>query len=316
MKAVTINQFGAPDVLQIEELPTPVPNKNQVLVKVYAASINPIDFKSRQGNHKYILGSNFPIVLGYDFAGEIIETGAHVKQFKVGDRVHGRSDVKYGGTYAQFALSSESVLTAIPSNMGYEEAAAIPLASLTALQALRDKANIKKGDKILLTGATGGVGHFALQIAKYYGAFVIAINSSRHIEYIKELEPDLFIDYNHEDFKNLKEKYDIVFDAAGKVSFLSCKHLVRKGATFITLLPRPKLLIHGIVSKLTGKKLKTFIMKSNSSDLQFMDKLIEEKHVKVKIDKIFSMDQISEAHTYAEQGHTEGKIVIKIDHGR
>ena len=287
MKAAIINKFGKPNVFEIAELSVPQVNDDQILVKIYASSINPMDYKSRQGNHKYILGSKFPVILGYDMAGIVIKTGENTKRFKVGDKVHGRSDVKYGGTLAQFGVTSEHTLSHIPEILSFNEAAGIPLAALTALQALRDKGKIKTGDNVLITGATGGVGHFAVQLVKYFDAKCFAVASSKHHEFITELAPDVFIDYTTNDFKNLNEKFDIIFDAAGKESYLSCKHLLKRKGVYITSLPRPKLLIHKVISLFNAGYVKTLLMKSNHKDLDFVNSLVSKGIIKIKIDKVF-----------------------------
>ena len=314
MKAAYINKYGSPDVFELGELKTPEVKPDQVLVKIFASSINPMDYKTRQGNHKYILGSHFPIVLGYDFAGIVYKAGSDVTRFKEGDKVHGRSDMKYGRTYAQYGVTSENTLTFFSKKLSFEEAATVPLAALTALQALRNKGGIKKGGKVLVTGASGGVGHFAVQMIKYYGAHCTAICSTPHIEYVKTLNPDEIIDYRTRDFHNLKDQFDIIFDAAGKSSYLKCKHMLKRNGVFITTLPRPKLLFHKFISLFNKGIVKTLIMKAVYQDMDFVNQLIDDGYIKVRIDKIFDLDNISEAHKYAELGHTEGKIVIKIVH--
>jgi 2-desacetyl-2-hydroxyethyl bacteriochlorophyllide A dehydrogenase len=315
MIAAIINSFGNHKVFELADIPIPKVEENQVLVRICAASINPVDFKSRRGFHKYILGYKFPIVLGYDMAGEVVETGSMVTQFKPGDRVHGRSNKKYGGTYAQFCTTGQATLCHIPPGIGFNEAAAVPLAAQTALQALRNLGKIKMGDKILITGATGGVGHFAVQLAKHFGAKVYAVSSPRHKEYIQQIDPYRVIDYTRDDYRKIKEKFDIVLDAAGKESFMTCGHLIKRGGVFISLLPRPKILLHKLVSFFVQKKVKTFLMKSNHYDLDFVNTLIGQGAVKVKIDRTFKLQDIANAHEYAEKGHTEGKIVIEVEHG-
>lgn len=313
MKAAIINRFGSPEVLKIEEVPVPEIKDNEVLIKVKASSVNPVDWKHRLGNHKLVLGSNFPIILGYDVSGTVEKTAIKVTKFKAGDKVYARVNIKYGGTYAEYAVTSVETLAKIPDKINFEEAAAIPLAAITALQGLRDKGNIKPGDNILINGAAGGVGHFALQIAKYFDSNVTAVCSSRHKEMMQDLNPDVHIDYEQTNIKSLQVKYDIIFDVVGTESFKTLNHLLKPNGIYITTLPRPKVLFHKILALFSdGKKVKTFLMKSNGSDLEFLNKMIEEDKLKIFIDKIYSLEEIQEAHRYSESGKAAGKIIIKV----
>ena len=313
MKAVVINNFGSPEVLQIKDINLPIIKNNEVLIQVKASSINPVDWKHRKGNHKLIKGSKFPIVLGYDAAGIVEEIGSKVTKFKKGDIVYARLSRNYGGAYAEFTATSEDTVALMPESLSFEEAAAIPLAAVTALQGLRDKGNIKKGDNVLIIGAASGVGHFAVQIAKFYEAKVTAICSLRHENMMNDLKPDKLIDYTKTDILQLTEKFDIIFDVVGKHSFKTLHHLLKPGGTYITTLPRPKVLVHKILSLFTqAKKTKTFLMKSKGSDLEFLNELVEQNKFKVFIDKVFPMQEISKAHEYSETGKVAGKIVISV----
>ncbi len=313
MKAAIINKFGKPEVLQIEEISVPVIANNEILIQLKASSVNPVDWKHRLGNHKYILGSGFPIVLGYDAAGIVEKTGKNISKFIKGDRVYSCVNRKYGGAYAEFAASTEDTLAKIPDKLSFEEAAAIPLAAVTALQGLRDKGKIKTGDKVLINGAASGVGHFAVQIAKYFKANITAVCSSRHNEMMTLLKPDVHIDYNDINIKSLNEKFDIIFDVIGSESFRSLKHLLKPGGRYITTLPRPKVLAHKLLSLFTrGKKAITFLMKSKGTDLEFINQLIEQDKFRVIIDKVYSLEDIQQAHIHSESGNVEGKIVVRI----
>ncbi len=314
MKAAVIRKFGKPSVFEIEERTIPEPGNNQVLIKNFASSINPIDFKSRKGNHKYILGANFPIILGYDFSGEVVKTGKNVNKFKKGDLVFGRSDVRYGGTYAQYCLSSESTMALKPDNLSFAQAAALPLAGLTALQALRDKCNIQKNDKVLIIGATGGVGHFAVQFVNYFGAKSYAVCDNSHQEFLNQLMPYKHIDYNLQDYKKQNQYYNVIFDVVGKENYLTCKHMLIKNGCYITTLPRPIIIYHSFVSLFNKSKVSSLLMRAKQEDLYFVKTLVENGLLKPKIGKSFKLDQLDKAHEYAEKGHTEGKIIINIEH--
>lgn len=314
MKAAIINQFGAPEVFEISDINIPELKNDQVLIRVTTVSINPIDWKQRKGNHKYILGSPFPIVLGYDVCGEVEETGSEITKFKKGDKVFGVLDNKYGGALAEFAVGHEKCFAHKPENISDIEAAALPMASLTALQALRDKAQLKKGQSVLILGASGGVGHMATQMAKLLGAKVIAVASGASKEFVEQFHPDEFIDYNQQDILQLKNKVDVFFDVAGIYGFPKCRHLLNPGGVYINTLPRPKILVHKILQLFTkGKKAKTLLMKHHREDLLQIKQWIEEDKISVTIDRSFTLDKISDAHAYAQQGHSKGKNVVIIN---
>ena len=313
MRAAVITKFGNSDVFEVQDIKTPVPRKDEVLIEVYASSINPVDYKMRNGNWKFIFGSNFPIVLGFDVAGKIVECGSSISKFKVGDDVWGRITNKYGGAYAEYALAKEIVISNKPTNLSFTDAASIPLAAGTALQALRDYGKIKTGSHVLINGATGGVGQFAIQIAKIFGAEITAVSSSIHKEFINQLEPDHWIDYRKESFTNHCNKYDIIFDVAGKETFLSTHKSLKKNGIYITSLPRPKVLAHKLFSTFTsGKKVKAFFMKPSSKDLLFLKEKAESGELTPHVDSIFGLDEIARAHEYAETSHLKGKVVIQV----
>jgi NADPH:quinone reductase-like Zn-dependent oxidoreductase len=312
MRAAVIDRYGGPDEFRIGDIPQPVIRSDEVLIQVKAASINPIDWKQRRGNHRYFLKAKFPLVTGYDVAGIIAETGASVTRFKQGDRVLARCDRRFGQAYAEYAATSEGTLALMPEWLDYVHAAAIPMAAVTSLQALRDRAVLRQDDKLLIIGAAGGVGHFALQLGKVYGAEVTAVCSSRHIEMMQDLGPDHLIDYTTTDILSLTGRYDVIFDAAGIYSYLSCKKLLNKKGVYINTLPRPKMLVHKIFSLFYPGRVSTLLMQSKGSDLEEILKLIEAGRVRVMIDSVFPLDRITEAHMKAENYHSGGKIVIEI----
>jgi NADPH:quinone reductase-like Zn-dependent oxidoreductase len=313
VKAAVIYEYGGPDVFRIEDIPEPVISSTEVLVQVYAASVNPVDWKQRKGNHKRFLKGKFPIVPGYDVSGVIVRCGDSVRKFSPGDQVCCRLTRRFGGAFAEYAAAPESVLAMKPDSIEHLHAAAMPLAGITALQALRDKGRIKPGMEIMILGAAGGVGHFALQLARHFGAKVTAVCSSRHESMMKELRPDFVIDYTVLDYKQLNKHYDIIFDAAGVESFLSCRRILNPGGIYITSLPRPKLLIHKVVSIFTkGLRVRTLLMRSLGKDLEFLIGLMLAGKVKPFIDSVFPLERVSDAHRKAEQYSTEGKILIRV----
>lgn len=313
MKAAVIYEYGGPEVFQYEEIPQPEIGEHEVLVEVHAASINPVDWKQRKGNHKLFLKARFPIVPGYDISGRIIKCGSEIRNFKEGDQVYCRLTKRFGGAFAEYASATESALSLKPDNMDHIHAAAIPMAGQTALQALRDKGRIKPGQKILIIGAAGGVGHYALQLSRIFGAETTAVCSSRHEKLMALLKPDHYIDYNKEDYLGGEKCYDIIFDAAGVKTFLSCKKILVPGGIYITVLPRPKLLVHKIIALFSkGKKVRSLLQKSQGLDLEILKKLVEEEKLISVIDSIHPLDKVSEAHKRAEAYSTEGKIIIKV----
>ena len=313
MKAAVINSFGKPEVLEVIERPIPKIKSNQILVKAFAGCINPIDWKQRNGNHKFILGSPFPIVLGYDVSGIIDEVGKDVTKFKAGDKVCGVLNNRYGGAYAEYVVGEEKCFTLMKSNMDFTEAAIFPMVSLTVYQAFRDKLKLKRGQSILVNGAAGGVGHVAVQLANHFGAKVTAVTSESHYEFVQNFDPYEMIDYKKVNILKLDKKFDIFFDAVGVYSYLKTKHLLNKGGRYYTTLPRPKLIAHKIIALLSeGYKVKTSLMKYDADDLRQILEWVEKGILKVKIDKTFSLNDIAKAHKYAEEGRTEGKICIQI----
>jgi NADPH:quinone reductase-like Zn-dependent oxidoreductase len=313
MKAAVIYEYGGPEVFRYEDIPQPEIKEDEVLVEVHAASVNPVDWKQRKGNHKLFLKARFPIVPGYDISGRIIKCGPNVTKFSVGDQVYCRLTKRFGGAFAEYAAARESTISLKPENMDHIHAAAIPMAGQTALQALRDKGKIRPGQKILIVGAAGGVGHYALQLSKIFGAETTAVCSSRHEKLLALLKPDHFIDYRKEDYLKGEIRYDIILDAAGVKTFLSCKGILKPEGIYITVLPRPKLIIHKMMALFTsGKKVRSLLQKSLGSDLEVLKKLVEEEKLISVIDSIHPLDKVSEAHRRAESYSTEGKIIIKI----
>jgi NADPH:quinone reductase-like Zn-dependent oxidoreductase len=313
MKAAVIYEYGEPEVFRYEEIPQPELLADEVLVEVHAAGVNPVDWKQRKGNHKLFLKARFPIVPGYDISGRVVICGSKITKFNVGDQVYCRLTKRFGGAFAEYATARESALSLKPENMDHIHAAGIPMAGQTALQALRDKGRIKPGKKILIIGAAGGVGHYALQLSKFFKAETTAVCSSDHEQLLALLRPDHHIDYRKEDYLDGNILYNIIFDAAGVKSFLSCKKILAAGGIYITVLPRPKLIVHKIVALFTrGKKVRSLLQKSLGSDLEVLKKLAEEEKLITVIDSIHSLDKLSEAHRRAESYSTEGKIIIRV----
>ena len=314
MRTCVIKTFGGPEVLEIVDTNEPIIKKNQLAIKVEVSSINPIDWKQRKGNHRFILGSPFPITLGYDVCGVVLYVGNDVKKFKVGDRVLGVLDNKYGGAYSEIAVGTEKCFVLVPESVSSIDAAAIPMVGLTALQALRDKANLKKSQKILINGASGGVGHIAVQMAKLMGAHVTVVASKSSAMFLAQFNPDEILNYDDINILELSSRFDVFFDVAGTYSYVRVKHLLNSKGLYLNTLPRPKILLHKTLRIFNhDKRVKTLLMKHNPEDLKIVVDWMVQGKLKVVIDRQFKLSDISNAHKYAQKGHSKGKNVILIN---
>ncbi len=313
MKAAIIEQYGGPEVIRIVEIPKPVPGPDEVLIKIFAASINPVDWKIRKGNLKMMLNKKFPKILGIEFSGIIEETGENVKNFHKGQRVFAGKSYE-GGGYAEFALAESSRTILIPDNMSFEEASTMAVAGMTALQGLRNKGRLKSGMDVIVNGASGGVGTYAVQIAKVLGAKVTAVCSAKKFDLLKSLGADVLIDYKEVDFTRLPKKYNIVFDAVGYRTFWQTRKVLKKKGIYVNISPSIPLYITSLITRLNpGKKSKGFMLHPDMNDLKEVMQMIAEKKIKVVIDKVFPLDKIAEAHAYSETERARGKIVISIN---
>lgn len=313
MKAVVIHQFGGNEVTGIEDMPRPSPGPNDVVIRVRAASVNPVDWKIRSGHLRIFTGNKFPRILGRECAGEVIETGSKVKKFKTGDQVIGLPGVRSMGCFAEYACAPETTVFPKPENVSFEEAASIPIAGLTALQALRDKGKIAAGNKILINGASGGVGHFAVQIAKIFGAEVTAACSGANVDFVKGLGADRVIDYRREDFTKDSTRYDIVFDAVAKRSFGECRKVLTPAGVYVSTLPAFSIIVNPLLAGFPGgRKARMINVSVNAADMEWMTTQIEAGEIGIVIEKIFPLDQAKEALAYSETGRVKGKIVLKV----
>ena len=311
MKAITINRYGSIDVLEYSEIQEPKITPNQLLVKIHATSVNPIDWKIRQGQLQLLSGFNFPIVLGCDLSGVVLEVGEKVDNFEPGDEIYTFVNPLSGGAYAEYIAVPANTAALKPKNMNYCQAAAVPVAGLTAFQALFDLGQIRPGKKVLINGASGGVGTFAVQIAKAMKAEVIGVCSSKNLNLIESLGVNRVIDYNHIDFTKESEQYDIIFDAVGKESFLTSENVLKSEGVYISTLPTVENLPSTFLTLfMPGKKSKLILAQPNPRDLISLRELIEDGLVKSVIDRTYKLAEIAEAHAYSEMGRAVGKIVI------
>lgn len=323
MKAIV---YHLPDALKLEDIEKPAPGDDEVLVKVRAASVNALDlgllrhpFMRRIVSALGKLKNNRP---GRDVAGEVEAVGSNVTHFKPGDAVFGWC----GGAFAEYACTSQSALVMKPENASFEQAAAVPVAGLTALQGLRDKGKIQPGQKVLINGASGGVGTFALQIAKVFGAHVTAVCSSRNVDQARSLGADVLIDYTRDDFTKRGEHYDVIFDLVANHSFSARRRVLNPngicigagvvglGNSVIRLLPH--LITEFVLSRFVSQKFVTLMAKLRREDLTILSDLMATGKITPVIDRCYSLSEVPEAIRYFEEEHARGKVVITIEHNK
>jgi len=310
MKALAIRQYGGPEQLQIMETALPKPGHGEVLVRIHAAGVNPVDYKVRNGSLGWLMGRKFPKILGGDIAG-VVEQADKNSVYKPGDRVFAMLNIK-GGGYAEFAVVKETQLCLIPEVISMQDAAATPLAALTALQGLQIGGDIDENDKILINGASGGVGSFAVQIAKAMGAHVTAVCSTRNMDFVKELGADNVIDYTKQDFTESEKSFKKVFDAVAKSSFFKCKSILDEDGTYITTLPSPSIFLHKVLNLLRKQKAAAVMVKPLGTDLTFIADLMKKGIVQAHIEKSFPLTEGAEAHKMIESERVRGKIVLTV----
>lgn len=323
MKAIVCPRYGSPEVLRVEEVVKPTPKDNEVLLKIHATGLNAADWHIMRGD-PYLLRLAFGLrkpkfeILGADVAGRIEAVGKNVRQFKVGDDVFGDlSGCGFGGL-TEFAVAPESSLVLKPTTLSYEQAAAIPMAAVTALQGLRDKGFIQAGQQVLINGASGGVGTFAVQLAKSFGAEVTAVCSKRKMELVRSLGADHVIDYTHEDFTKGEKRYDLILAANGYHHIMHYQRALKKGGRYVMTGGADAqifqvLLLGPLISIGSSKKLSNLLAQPNQQDLLFLKALVESGKVAPVIDRQYTLNEVPSAMRYLEEGHAKGKIVIKMN---
>jgi len=325
MKAIIYTKYGSPDVLELKEVEKPTPGDDEVLIRVCATTVTATDCIFRKGDQflsRLFTGLIKPkyTILGDVLAGEIEEIGKNVKSFKDSDRVFGSTDTSFGA-YAGYKCLAEGASVSIkPANITYGEAAAVCDGALTALPFLRDKANLQKGQKVLVYGASGSIGTFAVQLARYFGAEVSGVCSTANLDLVKSLGADKVIDYTKEDFTENGQTYDVIFDTVGKISFSRCKSSLKPNGIYLsTVLTLPIILQMLWTSKIGSKRAMIAFTglrpaSEKVKDLIFFKELIEAGKIKSVIDRQYPLEKIAEAHHYVEKGHKKGNVVITMDH--
>jgi NADPH:quinone reductase-like Zn-dependent oxidoreductase len=312
MKSVIYNRFGNEDTLEVTELPIPTPRNNEVLINVKAISLNPRDTSARNGDFKLFMNRKFPKQTGADFAGIITSVGENIKNFKVGDEVLGYEPSLDKGTASEYITISEKFIAHKPNTLNFEEASILGCVYLCALQTIRDKCQIKQGNKVVIYGASGGVGTASIQLAKYYGAEVTVVAHSSSEKYCKEQGADHFVAYNQSDIFASQKKYDVFFQVFGKdkAYYNKAKQILKPDGVFICLIPLPKYIFKILFAK---PKFKFTLVKSKPDDMAFIAKLAEQGSSKPIISKNFKLSEIKEAHKALSNGKVNGKIVVIIE---
>ena len=308
MKAVAIHAYGGPEVLKVEDVPRPEPKENEVLVRVIAASINPVDAAIRKGYLAQITGKKFPLILGMDAAGVVEKVGAKMSKFKVGDPVYAFFTLVGEGGYGEFVVANEDEVAPKPKSLTYAQAAAVPAAGSTAWKALVETANLSAGQTVLIHGGSGGVGHFAIQIAKARGARVIATASTANQGFLKQMGADVAIDYTKTKFEDIAKDVDVVLDAVGEDTLKRSYGVVKKGGIIVSIVDDPDktaLDAHGI----RGVSIRT---DPRASTLEELRRLIDAKKVTPVVSQTFPLSEVVKAHEQIATRHTRGKIVLQV----
>lgn len=318
MQAVVCTQYGPPEVLQIKEVAIPIAGNNEILIKVHAGSVTPGDCAFRKADPvliRFLYGLTKPkyTIPGVEFTGEIEAVGKEVKSFKPGDQVFGISPDRFGAHAEYLCLPEDKPMTIKPAAMRYEEAAGILDGATTALTFLRDEAKLQRGHKVLINGASGAVGYFAVQLARYFGAEVTGVCSAANAAFVKSLGADAVIDYAKEDLARAGQTYDIIFDAVGKSSFSHCKNALTPAGVYLTTVPAPGIVLHMLLTaKSKGKKARFAAsgLMQNRANLDFLSELHGLGVIRTFIDRCYPLAEIAEAHRHVETGHKKGNVVI------
>lgn len=332
MIAAYIEKYGHKEALKIGEFPVPAVGPEDILVKIHSASVNPIDFKVRDGMIRFLRSYQFPLILGHDCSGEVIQVGGQVTKFKVGDRIFARPQTGRIGTFAEFIAIDQSDAALMPSNISFSEAASLPLVGLTCWQALLEVAQLKPGQKVLIQAGSGGVGSFAIQLAKHIGAEVWTTTSGKNVDFVKSLGADHVINYQKEKFTDAGTKFDVIFDTLGGEALDQSFSVIKPGGWIVSISGSPdmrtahdmelglvKSLILGAVGLRTNKKAKAahanyrfIFMKPNGDQLAQIGDLVAKGTIKPIVDKVFPLKDAQAAIEYSESGRARGKIIVQV----
>jgi NADPH:quinone reductase-like Zn-dependent oxidoreductase len=324
MKAILHTAYGPPDELQLKEIEKPIPRDNEVLIRIHATSVTTSDCNMRNLTFVpklFVLPMRMQFglltpsnnILGFDLAGQVEAAGKNVTRFREADQVFGTTEPAFGAHAEYICLPEDAVLTTKPANMTFEEAATIPVIANTALHFIRDLGNVQAGQSVLIIGASGGIGTFSVQLAKYYGAEVTGVCSTTNIELVKSLGADEVIDYTQQDFTESGETYDVIFDAVGKSSFSRCKRSLKENGVYLVTVPKATVLFQTFwTSKVGTKRVKMEGAPARLDNLIFLKELIEAGELGTVIDRRYPLEQMAEAFRYVEKGHKKGNVVITV----
>jgi NADPH:quinone reductase-like Zn-dependent oxidoreductase len=326
VKAILHTAYGPPDELELKEVEKPVPKDNEILIKIRATTVTTSDCNIR--NLTFVpkvfllpMRMEFGLlkpkdnILGFDLAGNVEAVGQDVTRFKKGEQIFGTTEPAYGAHAEYVCLPEDGVLAPKPANMTYEEAATIPVIANTALHFIRDMGNVQAGNQVLINGASGGIGTFAVQLAKYYGAEVTGVCSTTNLELVKSLGADHVVDYTKEDFTKAGQTYDVIFDAVAKSSFSRCKNSLKKDGIYLVTVPKLAVLFQMLwTSKIGSQKVKMEGAPAKVENLFFLKELVEAGKLKTVIDRRYPLEQTAEAFKYVETGHKKGNVVITVEH--
>lgn len=305
MLAAYYSSFGGPEVIELGDQPAPRLGKDEILVKVRASALNPVDYRLRQGQFQWALRRKLPKLIGADFAGEVVQSNH--PDYRKGQAVFGQVSALQGGAHAQLLVAKSHQLAPKPDNLIWEEAAALPLVSSTVVQSLRDWAKLQEGESIAIIGGGGGVGSIAIQYAKYLGVETTAVGSTEKQNLMKELGADHLVDYTQE---SLTGQFNVVFDAAGKQTWSEGRKYLKKGGRWLTLQPYPKYYALMVLTWWLPKKLKVMLNRVNAKDLQLIRELAEQEVLRPVMDSTFTLEEVQKAYERLESGHCAGKVVL------
>ena len=311
MKAMLIRRYGGPEVVEYGEVETPRPGPGEVQIKVRASSVNPIDWMVRDGALKMFIRTPFPIILGVDFAGTVSSLGPGASRFAPGNEVYACTPHD-NGAHAEFVSLPENLVALKPKSLSFEEAASLPAVAMTALQILRDVCSVKRGQNVLVNGASGGVGVFAVQLAKAFEARVTGVCGPANAGFVRSLGADEVVDYRAQDFAGLSARYDVILDCVATRTYWNSRRALVRGGVFVSTMPTPAAFVAGALSSFGSTKAKTFILKPNGTDLEYLSGLIEQRRIRPVVERIFPIEKLGEALAYSKTGHARGKIVLSV----
>lgn len=313
MRAMQYLAYGGPERLALRTPDTPRPSPTQLLVRVHASSVNPLDWKLHNGTYRWVVPVHFPSIPGFDVAGEVVEVGIEVTRFKPGDRVFAMLDSRTGGACAEYAVIGESAAARMPDSLDVHEAAAVPLAGLTALQALRDLGRVAAGQHVLVVGGSGGVGHFAVQIARAFDARVTAVCSTPHVEMVRGLGADRVIDYRMQRDFGAAEIYDLIFDTVGSAPVRAFLPFLTKRGVVVSTLPSVGRIAAAVLMPLySRRRVRIVAVEPRGKDLEKLSILCAEGKLRPVIDRVVPLEDLAAAHQYSQAGRTSGKVVITV----